>query len=135
MAWPHEQILGGSTKQRISYDQLSLTQFVPGFIKNVLEEENQNYKDSMLQYLPDLMEDATDFSWASAKASHAVLLCEMERGALKWSDTPRIDRIRRAHAQKHTSHRTNWVKIKMLKNLGSARHSRPMLVVFKKTMR
>ena len=110
VAWPHEQILGGSTKQRISYDQLSLTQFVQGFIKNVLEEENQNYKDSMLQYLADLMEDATDFSWASAKASHAVLLCEMERGALKWSDTPRIDRIRRAHAQKHTSHRTNWVK-------------------------
>ena len=56
------------------------------------------------------MEDATDFSWASAKASHAVLLCEMERGSLKWSDTTRIDRIRRAHAQKHTSFKSNWVK-------------------------
>ena len=100
VSWPHEQILGGSTKQRISYDQLSLTQFVQGFVKNVLEEENQNYKENMLQYLADLMEDATDFSWASAKASHAVLLCEMERGSLKWSDTTRIDRIRRAHAQK-----------------------------------
>ena len=37
------------------------------------------------------MENATDFSWASAKASHAVLLCEMERASLKWSDTPRIE--------------------------------------------
>ena len=42
----------------------------------------------MLQYLADLMEDATNFSWASAKASHAVLLCKMELGSLKWSDIP-----------------------------------------------
>ena len=35
----------------------------------------------MLWYLSDLMEDATEFFWASAKASHTVLLCEMERGS------------------------------------------------------
>ena len=34
----------------------------------------------MISYLWDLMEDATDFSWQGAKAAHAVLLCEMERG-------------------------------------------------------
>ena len=56
------------------------------------------------------MEDATDFSWANAKAAHAVLLCEMERGVLDWSHTERIARIRRAHAQKHTNQRQNWVK-------------------------
>ena len=43
------------------------------------------------------MEDATDFSWTSAKSAHAVLLCEMERGSLDWFNTDRIDRIRRAH--------------------------------------
>ena len=52
----------------------------------------------MLYYLCDLMEDAKDFLWASAKASHAVLLCEMERGTVDWSNTPCIDRIHRAHA-------------------------------------
>ena len=36
----------------------------------------------MVSYLSDLMEDATDFSWQGAKAAHAVLLCEMERGHL-----------------------------------------------------
>ena len=51
----------------------------------------------------DLMEDTTDFSWQGAKASHAVLLCEMERGAVTWSETGRIDHIRRAHAQKHVT--------------------------------
>ena len=53
------------------------------------------------------MEDASDFSWVSAKACHAVLLCEMERGKVSWSDTSRIDRIWRAHAQNHQN-RQNW---------------------------
>ena len=77
---------GGVSRQRISYDQLSLTQFVQGFSKNILDESDQKIREKMIQYLSDLMEDATDFSWASAKAkaSHAVLLCEMERGSLDW---------------------------------------------------
>ena len=54
----------------------------------------------MLYYLCDLMEDTNDFSWASAKASHAVLLCELERGTVDWSNTSRIDRIRSSHAQR-----------------------------------
>ena len=57
------------------------------------------------------MEDATDISWSSAKASHTVLLCEMERGSLDWENTDRIDRIRTLHAQKHVSHqKTSWQK-------------------------
>ena len=31
-------------------------------------------------------------------------------GVLDWSHMERIDRIRRAHAQKHTKKRQNWVK-------------------------
>ena len=63
----------------------------------------------MIAYLGDLMEDATDFSWQGAKAAHAVLLCEMERGSLTWEDTDRIGRVRRAHAQKHIpSGKQNW---------------------------
>ena len=62
-----------------------------GFVKNVLEEKDLNCREKMLMYLGDLMEDATDFSWSNAKASHAVLLCEMERGAVTWQDTGRID--------------------------------------------
>ena len=37
-------------------------------------------RENMLNYLSDVMEDTTDFSWQGAKASHAVLLCDMERG-------------------------------------------------------
>ena len=109
--WPHEYILGGASKQRVAYDQINMCQFVQGFVKGVLDEKDSNCKERMLTYLCELMEDANDFSWSSAKVSHAVLLCEMERGALDWTDTNCINRIRRAHAQRHTnSNKQTWTK-------------------------
>ena len=110
MAWPHEAILGGTTRSRVSYDQLTMSQWVQGFCKNMLEEPDHNIRERMIQYMGELMEDATDFSWQGAKAAHAVLLCEFERGGTNWEDTARIDRIRRAHAQKHTNGARTWVK-------------------------
>ena len=57
-------------------------------------------KNAVLDYLSKIMEDANNFSWQSAKASHAVLLCRMEEGKVEWSETTKMDRIRHAHAQK-----------------------------------
>ena len=50
-------------RQRISYDQLSLTQWIQGFCRNILEENSVERRDAMVSYMADLMEDATDFSW------------------------------------------------------------------------
>ena len=41
VAWPQDHILGGPTKQRIAYDQLSLTQIVQGFARNMLDEKDR----------------------------------------------------------------------------------------------
>ena len=46
------------------------------------------------------MEDANDFSWQAAKASHAVLLCRMEEGKVEWHETHKLDRIRRVDVQR-----------------------------------
>ena len=81
-----------------------------GFCKNILEQKSSDRREIMISYFGDLMEDATYFSWQGAKAAHAVLLCEMERGSLQWVDLDCIDRIRRAHAQKHVSGRSGWSK-------------------------
>ena len=81
--WPHEYVLSGNSKERISYDQLSITQWVAGFGRIMKEEKNSEIKDSMLDYLVSLFDDANDFSWDAAKASHAVLLCRMEQGEIK----------------------------------------------------
>ena len=54
-----------------------------------------------LKYLAHLLEDASDFSFESAKACHAVVLTDMERDKLTWEDTHEFDRYRRQHAQRH----------------------------------
>ena len=66
------------------------------------EENDQNLRSHILNYLIDLFDNAQDFSWTAAKASHAVLFCHMEQGDVSGYDqVERIDRIRRANAQKH----------------------------------
>ena len=100
--WPHEYILSGSNKERISYDQLSVVQWVAGFCRIMKEEKNVESKEFMLDYLVSLLDDAQDFSWEVAKASHAVLLCRMEQGEIEnYSQIEKNDRIRRANAQRH----------------------------------
>ena len=81
------------------YVALSWCQWVAGFATIAREEQNLEIKNSMLEYLTEIMEDANDFGWQSAKASHAVLPCRMEDGKVDWSETQKVDRITRAHAQ------------------------------------
>ena len=73
--WPQEFVLSGFKKERIQYDQLSVVQWVAGFCQILREEQNPQVKEHMLDYLIALLEDANDFSWGSARASHTVLLC------------------------------------------------------------
>ena len=103
--WPHEYILSGLSKERVTYDQLSVTQWVAGFGRTMRDESDPEIRNHMLDYMISLMDDANDFSWISAKASHAVLLCRMEQGEVaSYADISAIDRIRRANAQKHVPH-------------------------------
>ena len=102
--WPHEYVLADQNKDRVTYNQLTLLQWMSGFCRSMREESNIQIKEYMLDYVINLLEDANDSSWASAKASHAVLLCRMEQGeVVGWSDVEKIDRIRWAHAQRHIS--------------------------------
>ena len=125
--WPHEFVLSGSSKERTSYDQLTMPQWMAGFCRTMREETNQNLKDHMLNYLIDLMDEANDFSWSAAKASHAVLLCRMEQGEVTGYDqVDRIDRIRRANTQKHV--------VQGFPNSSSAQHSKKSTLKVGKTM-
>ena len=102
--WPHEFVLAGASqnKNRITYNQLSPIQWMAGFCRTIWEESDILTREHMLDYVINLLDDATDFSWASAKASHAILLCRMEQGEIAgWEETEKIDRVRRAHAQRH----------------------------------
>ena len=44
-------------------------------------------KNAMLDYMSELMEDAQDMGWPSAKGAHAVFLCRTEEGKVNWNMT------------------------------------------------
>ena len=100
--WPHEFVLSGPSKERVFYNNLTVLQWVAGFCQTTMEEKDLGVKEHMLDYVIALLDDAQDFSWQAAKASHTVLLCGMEQGETSdWGQVDKIDRIRRANAQKH----------------------------------
>ena len=102
--WPHEFILSGTNKERVTYNQLSPVQWMAGFCRTMRDQSDTKIREHMLDYVIQLLEDAQDFSWSAAKASHAVLLCRMEQGEISgWADCDKIERIRRAHAQRHVT--------------------------------
>ena len=107
VAWPHNFVLSGSAKTRVTYDNLSLSQWVSGFATIIKDEQDLETKNKMLEYLAEIMEDSHDFGFSAAKASHAVLLCRMEEGRIAWQETHKIDMVRRAYAHRSTSHGQN----------------------------
>ena len=72
--WPHEFVLSGTNKERVTYDQLSPVQWMAGFCWTMRDQPDTKIREHMLDYIIHLLEDAQDFSWSAAKASHAVLL-------------------------------------------------------------
>ena len=80
--WPHEFVLAGTSKDRLNYNQLNITQWMAGFCQIMRDEESLQTRGHMLDYLIALLDDSNDFSWQAAKASHAVLLCRMEQGEI-----------------------------------------------------
>ena len=87
--WPQNYILTGRDKSRPTYDSLSPTQWMAGAIRAALDLTPVE-KDHKLEYLASLMEDASDFSFESARACHAVVLTTMEQDKCQWSDTHQL---------------------------------------------
>ena len=107
IAWPHKFVLSGSSKTRVTYDNLSLSQWVSGFATIIKDENDLETKNKMLEYLAEIVEDSHDFGFSAAKGSHAVLLCRMEEGRITWNETHKIDRVRRAYAHRSTAQSQN----------------------------
>ena len=94
--------MAGNHSERVSYDQLTMGQWLAGFCQSMHDEICQTNRVAILEY----------FSWTSAKACHAVLLCRIEQGLIKvYTQVDKINPIRRAYAQRYTSQTSdNFIK-------------------------
>ena len=97
--WPQNYVLVGPNKERPTYDSLKPSQWTSGVIRAALDLPMAE-REKKFEYIANLMEDASDFGFESAKACHAVVLTTMEADKLTWLDTDGLDRARRHHAQR-----------------------------------
>ena len=123
VAWPHHYVLVGKDKKPPTYDQLCPTRWMAGCLKGAMDLPQPD-RDSNLNYLINLLEDASDFSFENAKACHAVVLTTMEHDKLCWQDTCRL---RRQHAQQHPA---NLPQGNFQKSGHKQDHTREMLCKF-----
>ena len=71
-----------------------------GCLKGALDLQEPDSLNN-LQYLSDLLQDASDLSFEADKASHVMVLTTMEFDKGSWQDTLELDRFRRQHTQRH----------------------------------
>ena len=57
-------------------------------------------RERMLNYHCNLMQDALELDWLTAKRAHAQVLTEMERGNVFWDNEGDVDRIRQRYTQR-----------------------------------
>ena len=101
--WPQHFILVGPKKERPSYDSLTMPQWVAGVLRSIQYESNPQFRESMLDYVAGLMEDASDFSFDSSRACYAYVLAHMEQDRFDWNNQAELERNRRTHSQRHTA--------------------------------
>ena len=87
LKWPNKSCLTGSVRKRTAYDDLTLGQFVVGFVSNVLETNNPDVRKSMLAELVETVKLAENLSWPIARGAFAVAMHRVEEEATVWADS------------------------------------------------
>ena len=58
--WPHLQVYNGPKLKGADYENLSVSEFVYGFLRQMKHKHFVKYREEMLEYLEEVMEDASE---------------------------------------------------------------------------
>ena len=98
--WLHYHTYRGPGKDMDAYDDLTVTEFVHGFVTTLLASHaDARGKNTQLRHLQHLILDATDFGREAARHAHGVILQEMEAGRITWADEDNIQDLRHLYCQ------------------------------------
>ena len=87
LKWPNELCLMGSVRKQTAYDDLTLGQFVVGFVSNVLETSSPDVRRRMLAELVETVKLAENLSWSIGRGAFAVTMHKVEEEATVWADS------------------------------------------------
>lgn len=95
--WPHEQGIYDDAGVPLTYDKLTMSQFVQGYILNI-KKSPQSEKADRLDFLQALMQDADRFPWDLVRNFYAIFLQQVEQGNMTWgSSSEQIRELRMRH--------------------------------------
>jgi hypothetical protein len=79
--WPQDFVLGSGKKIKLFYEDLSIFEWINGYIAIVQAQTDSNTTRLMMAHLRNLMEDAAFHGWEPVKQAHTVILSALESGA------------------------------------------------------
>ena len=90
--WPqmHVKRVVGGKRENVAYTDLSVEEFVYGYIAMILTPRNNLDMLTMVKLLSILMQDAMDYSWNNARGFYDSIGWAVENGEMKWTDTDAI---------------------------------------------
>ena len=92
--WPQNYCTVVSGGRQPTYDDLNVNQWVQGIIQCAVEENNEVIKQNMLKHFVSLMQDCIELSFPTTRRAHGMILQEMEKGNVDWTQTDKIEKIR-----------------------------------------
>jgi hypothetical protein len=94
--WPQDFVLGSGKKIQLYYEDLSIYEWIIGYITIVQIQPDSNIQRHMFEHLKNLMEDAVSFGWEPVKQAHKAILMSLESGTFTWTDELKMAEKRRS---------------------------------------
>ena len=99
--WPHMYVrrLAKGNRKGITFAELRVEEFVFGFLKMLLAPKCKLDSARMIDMLMNIMQDAMEFSWPSARNFYEQVGINVEMGMIKWTDDNAIEQLRMQYAR------------------------------------
>ena len=92
--FPHLLVTRGPKRQKTNLGELSLPEYIWGFIQMIKSKEQGNPDVRfMMNHLENITEDARRYEWKGIRAWSEEILSQISQGNMRWSDSYRIDRL------------------------------------------
>ena len=99
LRWPNEGFVGGANRKRLSYDDMSIPQWVAGQLNNISQIQDNSLLRLVLDQVIAAMRDASSLPWVAVRGAWASSMHDMEEGRLTWRDTTQWAINRLSNAQ------------------------------------
>ena len=84
--WPKKGFRGGQGKKRLTYDELSLSQWVAGQLANIYNIQDHTLARQALLQVIHSMWDTTSLPWVAVRNAYASSMHDVEEWILTWDN-------------------------------------------------